>query len=170
MKKLFKIALVAGGLLFAGNLVNAQQKIAYVNSAELIKAMPEVATADKQLATFKESLDSDGKTMYAEYQTKVQDFQAKEKTLSDALKDAKVKEIQDLQKRIEEFQQKAGDDFEKKRSELYDPILKKAEDAVKVVAKEKGYAYVFDTTQPGIVYFDGGINIMADVKAKLGLK
>ncbi|MEO5912497.1 MAG: OmpH family outer membrane protein [Pelobium sp.] len=170
MKKLFKIVLVAGGLIFAGNLVNAQQKIAHINSAELIKAMPEVVNADKALETFKASLDADGKTMYTEYQNKVQAFQTVEKTLSDALKEAKVKEIQDLQKRIEEFQQKAGDDFEKKRGELYDPILKKAEDAVKVVAKEKGYAYVFDTTQPGIVYFDGGINIMADVKLKLGLK
>jgi outer membrane protein len=170
MKKLFKIALVAGGLLFAGNIVSAQQKIAHINSAELIKSMPEVVSADKQLETFKASLDADGKTMYTEYQTKVQAFQGAEKTLSDALKDAKVKEIQDLQKRIEEFQTKAGTDFEKKRSELYDPILKKAEDAVRVVAKEKGYAYVFDTTQPGIVYFDGGINIMPDVKIKLGLK
>jgi outer membrane protein len=170
MKRLFKIALVAGGLLFAGSVANAQQKIAHINSAELIKAMPEVVTADKQLETFKGSLDADGKIMYAEYQTKVQDFQAKEKTLSEALKEAKVKEIQDLQKRIEEFQQKAGDDFEKKRGELYDPILKKAEDAVKAVAKEKGYSYVFDTTQPGLVYFDGGINIMPDVKIKLGLK
>jgi outer membrane protein len=132
--------------------------------------MPEVVTADKQLETFKGSLDADGKTMYTEYQAKVTDFQGKEKTLSEALKEAKVKEIQDLQKRIEEFQQKAGEDFEKKRTELYDPILKKAEDAVKAVAKEKGYAYVFDTTQPGIVYFDGGINILADVKLKLGLK
>jgi outer membrane protein len=170
MKRLFKIAIVAGGLLFAGSVANAQQKIAHINSAELIKAMPEVITADKQLETFKASLDADGKIMYAEYQTKVQDFQAKEKTLSEALKEAKVKEIQDLQKRIEEFQQKAGDDFEKKRGELYDPILKKAEDAVKAVAKEKGYSYVFDTTQPGLVYFDGGINIMPDVKIKLGLK
>ncbi|MBK0384428.1 OmpH family outer membrane protein [Pedobacter sp. SD-b] len=170
MRKLFKIALVAGGLLFAGNIVSAQQKIAYINSSDLIKSMPEVVNADKQLETFKASLDSDGKTMYTEYQNKVQAFQTAEKTLSDAMKEAKVNEIQDLQKRIEDFQKKASEDFEKKRSELYDPILKKAEDAVKVVAKEKGYAYVFDTTQPGIVYFDGGINIMSDVKAKLGLK
>jgi len=170
MRKLFKIALVAGGLFFVGNLANAQQKIAHINSADLIKSMPEVVTADKQLETFKGSLDADGKTMYTEYQAKVTDFQGKEKTLSEALKEAKVKEIQDLQKRIEEFQQKAGEDFEKKRTELYDPILKKAEDAVKAVAKEKGFAYVFDTTQPGIVYFDGGINILADVKLKLGLK
>lgn len=48
--------------------------------------------------------------------------------------------------------------------------MKKAEDAVKAVAKEKGYAYVLDITQPGVVYFDGGINILGDVKAKLGLK
>ncbi|WP_026903942.1 OmpH family outer membrane protein [Pedobacter glucosidilyticus] len=170
MKRLFKIALVAGCLFFAGNVANAQQKIAYINSAELIKAMPEVATADKQLETYKTTLDTDGKTMYSEYQAKVQDYQSKEKTLSDAMKEMKIKEIQDLEKRIQEFQQKAGENFEKKRGELYDPILKKAEDAVKAVAKEKGYAYVFDTTQPGIVYFDGGINIIADVKTKLGLK
>ena len=168
MKQLKTLVITA--LLFIGTQAFAQQKIAHINSAELIKSMPEVVTADKQLETFKASLDADGKTMYSEYQAKVTDFQAKEKGLSDALKEAKVKEIQDLQKRIEEFQQKAGEDFEKKRTELYDPILKKAEDAVKAVAKEKGYAYVFDTTQPGIVYFDGGINILADVKLKLGLK
>jgi outer membrane protein len=170
MKKLFKIVLVAGGLLFAANLVNAQQKIAHINSSELIKSMPEVVNADKLLETYKSTLDADGKTMYTEYQAKVQAFQTAEKTLSDAMKDTRVKEIQDLQTRIQEYQQKASENFEKKRSELYDPILKKAEDAVKVVAKEKGYAYVFDTTQPGIVYFDGGINIMAEVKAKLGVK
>lgn len=170
MKRLFKIALVAGCLFFAGNVANAQQKIAHINSAELIKAMPEVTNADKQLETYKASLDTDGKTMYTEYQTKVQDYQSKEKTLSDTMKEMKIKEIQDLEKRIQEFQQKAGEDFEKRRGELYDPILKKAEDAVKAVAKEKGYAYVFDITQPGVVYFDGGINIIADVKTKLGLK
>ena len=170
MKRLFKIALVAGGLLFAGSVANAQQKIAYINSAELIKAMPEVVNADKLLEVFKGSLDADGKTMYTEYQSKVTAFQTAEKTLTDAMKEIRVKEIQDLQKRIEEFQQKAGEDFEKKRGELYDPILKKAEEAVKAVAKEKAYSYVFDTTQTGLVYFDGGINILPDVKIKLGLK
>ncbi|ADY52506.1 outer membrane chaperone Skp (OmpH) [Pseudopedobacter saltans DSM 12145] len=170
MKKLFRIALVAGCMLLVGNVASAQQKIAHINSADLIKAMPEVANADKKLEEYKGTLDNDGKTMYTEYQSKVQDYQSKEKTLSDAMKEVKIKEIQDLEKRIQEFQQKASEDFERKRGELYDPILKKAEDAVKAVAKEKGYAYVLDITQPGVVYFDGGINILGDVKAKLGLK
>src|SRR6478672_6279737 len=99
MKKLVKIALVAGCLFFAVNVASAQQKIGHINSAELIKAMPEVVNADKQLETYKARLDTDGKTMYTEYQGKVQDYQAKEKTLSETMKEMKVKEIQDLEKR-----------------------------------------------------------------------
>src|SRR5690606_26720420 len=114
MKRLFKIALVAGCIFFAGNVANAQQKIAHINSADLIKAMPEVANADKQLEAYRNTLDADGKTMYTEYQSKVQDYQSKEKTLSDTMKEMKIKEIQDLENRIKEFQEKAGNDFEQK--------------------------------------------------------
>lgn len=98
MKKLFRIALVAGCMLLVGNVASAQQKIAHINSADLIKAMPEVANADKKLEEYKGTLDNDGKTMYTEYQSKVQDYQSKEKTLSDAMKEVKIKEIQDLEK------------------------------------------------------------------------
>ncbi len=170
MKRIIKAALIAGCVIFAGSTVKAQQKIAYINSQELIKGMPELAGLDKQLNDMKTKLDADAKVMYADYQAKVTDFQSKEKTISETLKDVKVKEIQDMEKRIQDFQQRASEDFEKKRGELYDPVLKKAEDAVKAVAKEKGYAYVFDVTQPGIVYYEGGTNIMTEVKAKLGIK
>jgi outer membrane protein len=170
MKNLFKVAAISACLLLTITAANAQQKIAYINSAELIKLMPEITVADKQLEVYKGTLDTDGKTMYTEYQNKVADFQTKEKTMSEALKDAKVKEIQDLEKRIQEFQQKASQDFDKKRGELYDPILKKAEEAVKTVAKEKGYSYVIDVSQQSVIYYDGGINILADVKTKLGIK
>ena len=170
MKNLLKLTVISACLLLSITAANAQQKIAHINSAELIKLMPEIAVADKQLEVYKGTLDTDAKTMYTEYQTKVADFQAKEKTMSEALKDAKVKEIQDLEKRIQEFQQKASQDFEKKRGELYDPILKKAEEAVKAVAKEKGLAYVIDISQQSVIYSDGGVNILGDVKAKLGIK
>lgn len=170
MKNLLKTTLILAALLLSVNAVNAQQKIAHINSAELIKSMPEIIVADKQLEVYKVTLDTDGKTMYSEYQKKVADFQSKEKTMSEALKEAKVKEIQDLEKRIQEFQQKASQDFEAKRGELYDPIIKKAEQAVKTVAKEKGLAYVIDISQQAVIYFDGGVSIMADVKAKLGIK
>ena len=58
----------------------------------------------------------------------------------------------------------------KKREELYQPILAKAEVAVQAVAKAEGFAYVFDTANQALVYFDGGIDITPLVKTKLGIK
>ena len=82
---------------------------------------------------------------------------------------AKQTTIQDLEKRITEAQEKAQEELTTKRTELYTPVFKKAEDAVKLVAKEKGFAYVFDVSQPGVVYFDGGEDLINVVKTKLGI-
>ncbi len=48
-------------------------------------------------------------------------------------------------------------------------LLIKADAAIKAVSKEKGYAYVFDTANPALVFFDGGEDITALVKTKLGI-
>ncbi|WP_374164085.1 OmpH family outer membrane protein [Arcticibacter sp. MXS-1] len=80
-----------------------------------------------------------------------------------------AKEIEDFTKRMQETQQKAQQELAQKQQELYNPVYQKAETAVKAVAKEKGYSYVFDISQPGVVYFDGGDDIIAAVKTKLGI-
>ncbi len=169
MNKLVKLSVVALGAFFLSLGVQAQQKLAHVNTAELLQSMPEVPEADKKVAEFGKSLEEQLKSMTTEYQTKVADFQAKQGTMTDPVKEAKIKEIQDIEKRITEFQQKANEDITKQREKLYAPILKKAEEAIKAVAKEKSYNYVFDLSQPGILYHDGGENILPLVKTKLGL-
>ncbi len=59
--------------------------------------------------------------------------------------------------------------MEQKNAELFNPIQVKADAAIKAVSKEKGYAYVFDTANPALVFFDGGEDITALVKTKLGI-
>ncbi|MBC7743658.1 MAG: OmpH family outer membrane protein [Flavobacterium sp.] len=176
MKSIIKVAVVAVGLLFAGNAVNAQQKLGHINSADLLQAMPEMKTADASFKTFATAKQSTLEKMDAERQKKITVYQEKAKTISEANKDGVSKElqtlateIQDLEKRLGVSQQKSEEELQAKRTELYQPVFKKAEDAVKVVAKEKGYAYVFDISQPGVVYFDGGDDMLAAVKAKLGI-
>ncbi|NEU07806.1 OmpH family outer membrane protein [Flavihumibacter sp. R14] len=176
MKSLMKVAVVAVGLLFAGNAVNAQQKLGHINSADLLQAMPEMKTADASFQTFAKAKQSTLEKMDAERQKKIGLYTEKSKTISEANKEvvgkeiqALVIEIQDMEKRLGEAQQKSEEELQAKRTELYQPVFKKAEDAVKTVAKEKGYAYVFDISQPGVVYFDGGDDMLAAVKAKLGI-
>ena len=176
MRKLVKVAVVAVGLFFAGNAAQAQQKLGHINSAELLQSMPEMKAADATFKTFQDQKENQLKQMDAERQKKIASYQEKARTISEANKEvlgkemeALAKEIQDMEKRITETQQKAQQELQAKQTELYTPIYKKAEDAVRAVSKEKGYSYVFDTSQPGVVYFDGGDDILPVVKAKLGI-
>lgn len=156
-------------LIFAGN-ANAQTKFGHINVNELIAAMPDIKVADKAVQDFATTLDGQMKTMTTEYQAKIADYQSKEKTMTDAIKEAKVKEIQDLEKRIGEFQQKAQQDIGKKQEEVYAPVLKKAEDAVKAVAKENNIGYVFDSSKGVLIQFPDADNILPLVKKKLGIQ
>ncbi|HRC33703.1 MAG TPA: OmpH family outer membrane protein, partial [Bacteroidia bacterium] len=79
-------------------------------------------------------------------------------------------EITDLEDRIREFQQSAQENISKKKEEIYAPILKKAEEAIKGIAKEKGYTYIFDAGVGVLLYSQDSDDILPLVKAKLGLK
>ncbi len=93
MKKI--VLFLACGLLI-GNIVLAQSalKIGYVNSATLLQAMPEKAKADSDLSKYAKSFQDQIDIMMKEYQTKAQAYQASEKTMTDAMKEVKAKEIQ----------------------------------------------------------------------------
>lgn len=176
MKNVVKVAVVAVGLFLTGTTVNAQQKFAHINSAELLQSMPEVKTADASFQTFQKQKQSALELMNTEREKKITAYQEKAKTVSEANKATVGKEletmgaeIQDFEKRMQETQQKAQQELQAKQGELYQPIYEKAENAIKAVAKEKGYAYVFDISQPGVVYFDGGDDILNVVKTKLGI-
>lgn len=165
--------LIIAALIFAANTVVAQaqsNKFGHINSAELIQAMPQTKQADSTLKKFGESLDSQLKMMTGEYQNKVQSYQAKMDSMPDAIKSVKQQELQDLGNRIDDFRQNAQESIQKKKEELYGPILKRAEDAIKDVAKEKGFAYVFDTSSGSFLYAQESDDITALVKAKLAIK
>lgn len=172
MKKL--VLFLACGFMI-GNTAFAQTpglKIGYINSGILLQAMPDKTTADSAVAKYARSFQEQIDMMMKEYQTKGQAYQSGEKTMTDAMKEVKLKEIQDLQNRIETTQQSAQDKIQTKKQELYTPILEKADKAIKAVAKEKNYDYIFDANSQGgtIVYCKEEYDITALVKAKLGIK
>lgn len=132
--------------------------------------MPQTKQADSLLKVYGSSLDAQLKGMTAEYQNKLQNYQGKRDSLPDAIKQTKEKELEDLGNRIQEFQQTAQESIQKKKEEIYGPILKKAETAIKEIAKEKGYSYIFDTSLGTVLYAQDSDNMMPVVKAKLGIK
>jgi outer membrane protein len=170
MKKVFKVALVALSLIFAGNFAKAQTKIGYLNFQALVSQMPEAQTIKTQLDVFSKQFTDQINSMGTELQTKGADFQKNAASMTDAVRSVKQSELQDLQKRIQDYQTTAQQKYDEKTNELSKPLIEKAKGAITAVAKEKGYTYVFDTATTTLLTSPEGDDLMVPVKAKLGLK
>lgn len=170
MKKFFKVALVAVCFLTVGNFAKAQSKIGHINFNQLIDAMPETQTVQKQLQDYQKQFIDQLTTMDTELRTKAQDYESKKASMTDATRTAKETELQDINKRLQDYQNTAQQKVQEKSSELSKPLLEKARGAVSAIAKEKGYAYVIDTSQTELLVSPAADDLLALAKTKLGLK
>ncbi len=171
MKNLLKIFIVL--VFVAGySTLNAQTnaKFGYINSNELFELMPGRDTIEAQLREYKTTLENTIQAMLQEYQNKIQEYQVNVATMSDIIKQTKEKEITDLEARIQAFQQTADQDFTNKQAELFNPLLEKAKKALKEVAEENGYTYIFDAGVGVLLYFEKGDNVLPLVKKNLGIE
>lgn len=151
--------------------INAQtsQKFGHVNSQELLEAMPEKVAADKQLEEFAAQLEKQLSAMTKEYEAKIQDYRANEAVMTDIIMQTKAEEIQNLEQRIQAFQQNAQKSLGKKEGEVYQPILDKARVAIETVAEKEGYSYIFDTSAGSLLYQPESDDVMSLVKTELGI-
>jgi outer membrane protein len=170
MKKLFKVALVAVCILFVGNFAKAQSKIGYINTNALMDLLPEMKTLRVQMDAYQKTFSDQLATMSTTYQTEGQSYEAKQTTMTDAARTAAQSELQDMQQRITTFRDNAQKQIEAKSNELLKPLTDKVRAAITAVAGEKGYGYVLDSSQIELIVSPPGDDLMAPVKAKLGLQ
>lgn len=168
--KVFKIVILMVVVALSTS-VTAQKdaKIGHINSNDLLSAMPERTAVQKNLEEYAGQLKVTLDAMRKEYETKVGEFQAEQEVMTDIIKDNKIKEITDLEKRIGEFQQTAEADLQKKEQALLQPIIDKAKTAIDDVAKENGYTYILDSSVGVVLYSVEGDDILPKVKTKLGI-
>ncbi|MGC6429062.1 MAG: OmpH family outer membrane protein [Flavobacteriales bacterium] len=149
--------------------IEAQNKFGYLNSNELLSMMPESLEMQTELENQAKKLESQLSAMQSEYESKVVDFQKNETTFSDLVKEDKIKEIESIQKRMVDFQQRAQKELAEKEAALFTPIREKAMDAINKVAQEGNYTYIFDSGAGTFLYVDESENIIEKVKKKLGM-
>lgn len=168
MKNIVKLAVV-GVVMIASSFTANAQKIAHVNLDSLISIMPESKTAQAAVQAYAKQLETQVTAMQTELQTKYAEFQEKSKDLAEVVRASREKELNDLNTRIQEFQQQAQQDYQKKTAELSKPVYDKAKKAIDVVAKENGYRYAFDTSSGLVLYSEPADDIIALVIKKLGI-
>ncbi|MEE1900131.1 OmpH family outer membrane protein [Flavobacterium rakeshii] len=168
MKQLKSLLIAAVLLLGLSQTANAQSKVAHIDVSELMSQMPEMKAANSQLEQLSKSYDTEYRTMVQEFQAKIKKYDGEAATAGDALNETRAKEVQDLQQRIQQYQQNATKELQDKQEAIYKPILEKSRNAIQKVARAKGYLYVLDaSTGSGVILADGP-DLMADVKKELG--
>lgn len=170
MKKLFKVALVAVFMLATAGFAKAQSKIGYIDFNAVIEAMPELKPVQTQLQAYQKTFMDQLQSMQTELQTKGANYEKNQATMSDAARTAAQTELQDINKRAQDYQRTAEQQVQAKSAELFKPISDKVKTAITAVAKEKGYGYVLDTQSTGLIVSPPGDDLMPSVKLKLGLK
>ncbi len=166
--RILKIAAFAIVFISISFASNAQQKIAHINSNDIIQQMSEYKIADMVIDSLQKAKQEEINTYNLELQKKQSEYIALNKnTTSEATLKLREKELTDMDQRIKAFIEDAKTEIQNKQAELFEPIQKKLQKAIEAVAKEKGYAYVMDD-QALLVKPDAD-DISPAVKVKLGI-
>ena len=108
--------------------------------------------------------------MQQELETKYNRYQERQEGWSQQIRESEMNQIQDMNKRIMEYQQSAQKQLQDRNEELFKPIVDRAKAAIAEVAKENGYSYIFDSAVGALLYQEDSDDILPLVKKKLGLK
>ncbi len=148
----------------------AQDKFGHVNSQEILMAMPERVTIENTLDTLQTQWENEMVKMREEYLAKIKEFQDKQATMPESIKQARQSEIVDLEQRISTFNQTASADLQQKQQELLTPVIDKIRKAIEEVGAENGFTYIFDMAAQSIIYQSPKANDVTPlVKKKLGI-
>jgi outer membrane protein len=167
--KIFAVAL----LLMTAGITKGQEKFGHINLQALIQLMPERTAAEADYNKQAKDLEDMLTDMQKELETKYTEYLTKRDSLSEIVRKAKETDLQDLQQKIQNFNQVAQQQLSQKQNEMLKPIFEKAQKAVGDVAKEKGLLYVFDVSgELGTVLYHSNesLDVLPLAKVKLGIK
>jgi outer membrane protein len=171
MKNTLRATFIAAIMLLSFTFAHAQSKIGFINLQQLVVESPDYKGVKTALDVYQKQFIDQVGAMNTELQTKGKDYESKRATMTDAIRSAKEAELQDIQKRMQDFENTAQQQVDAKANELTKPLIDKARVVISAGAKEKGYLYVLDSSQGTQLLVSGdGDDIMAAVKAKLGYK
>lgn len=167
-----KFIIILACLVSFGFSVNAQaQKFGHINTNELIALMSERDSALVRLQAYNNELVETMQGMEDEYNAKYTEYNRKQAEWTNAVRETKEREIQELIQRINQFQQTAQQEMNEMQQTLMNPVLEKAQAAIEKVAKANSLTYVFDLAAGSLIYFDEqtSLNLLPLAKKELGI-
>jgi|SRR3954471_12353110 outer membrane protein len=165
----FKFFLIAVVILATSGTAMAQ-KTGYINVDQIVGIMPDVRKIDSTMQKYQ--IDS----IAGEYEILIRDYKYRDSiltskdtlTMPKTVKEQHQAALQNVAYQIQNWQQISQNAYQSKQNQLLEPVYRKVMSAIQTVAKEKGYAYVYDKS--ALIVAPPGDDLLVAVAAKLNLK
>ena len=167
MKKLFTLTLMLATALMA----NAQ-RFAYVDTDYILESIPQYNEKQSQLDEIAVQWQGEIEALYGEIDRMYKDYQAEQILLTDEMKKKREDDIMEKEQEAKELQRQRfgyqGDLFQK-RQQLVKPLQDQVYEAIKDVAKGRGYAVIFDKASAmTMLYTNSKYDLSDDILEELG--
>lgn len=146
------------------------QKTGYISVDNVVSLMPDVARIDTLMQRYQaDSINTEFASLVADYNYRDSLLSSKDTLkMPAAVKEQHRQALQQISYQVQNWQQIAGQAYQAKQNQYLQPVYRKVMDAIRAVAKESGYAYVY--TQDALIVAPPGDDLLPLVAKRLNLK
>lgn len=151
-------------------LASAQQfHFGYFSYDSVFHAMPEYVLAQRQVEDLRRKYDAELKRAEEEFNKKYEEFLEGQNDFAPTIREKRQAELQGLMEKNMSFKQEAARLLKQAETEAYAPIREKLSTVLKIIGKDRGYAFILNTDNNSLPYVDNtkGENINTLLKETL---
>lgn len=127
-------------------------KIGHVNIPEIVQQMPETDSIQSVMKKETEEMEKMYGELITEHETNLKKFETEKDTYTDFVRDSKETDLMEMAAKIQQFQQTANQQLQKRNMELLQPIYAKINEAIELVAMKNNFTYILDLSNGTVVY------------------
>ena len=155
-------------LLLMPLVMQAQQtlpKFGYFKLTSLMKAIPDYAVAQKNMADLSAKYDAETKREESEFNKKYEEFLDGQRDFAPSILRKRQAELQDLLEKNVAFKNESIRLLQQAETNIMLPIKNKVLNAAYILGKERGYAFILNADNDALPYID--VNLGDNIEAEL---
>lgn len=144
-------------LLMMPFVAQAQQmlpKFGYFNLSTLMKAVPEYAAAQKNIAELRVKYEAETKRSEDEFNKKYEEFLDGQRDFAPTIMQKRQAELQDMMEKNIAFKKEAQRLLAQAEQDAMAPVKGKVLDAVRKLGQQRGYAFILNADGDAVPYID----------------
>ncbi|TDJ00510.1 MAG: OmpH family outer membrane protein [Deltaproteobacteria bacterium] len=168
----FQIAIaIFAGLLLTGPAAAAESvRIAVVNQQRALASSNEGRAAEKALKSLIQKKRTQLEPLEQELKRLQEEFESQKYVLSRSALEERKLDLLKRQRDLERSMREAEDDLEIENRRLMQPLVKRIEQALSEIGKEKDFTVILETKSAAVLYAEESIDITDLVIRKLNKK